>query len=350
LEERLDLLRRAERAARDRLGREGTVACQWGDWQGERRVRTADGVQARAELVLSSIQVVVSVREAGQVHGDKASVGGALGLEAYEGERSPEALGKLAAERCLDAARARKAPAGSTPAVVDPALGGILAHESFGHLTEGDVVRSGYSLLRGKLGERLGSAAATVVDEGLAEPGQGVEVPFDDEGTPARSVTVLEQGVLRSWLHARGTAALDGVEPTGNARAVDIRYPPICRMRNTSFAPGDLTFEEALQELGSGVYACESLGGMPRSDGNFLFHAQRGWRVEKGELREPLKGVSLSGHILSFLGNIRGATRERKLDSFFFGGCGKWDQNGLAIGFGGPHLLLREVFMGGEGG
>ncbi|MCA1814349.1 MAG: TldD/PmbA family protein, partial [Halobacteriales archaeon] len=218
--ERLDLLRRAERAGRDRLGREGTVACQWGDWQGERHLRTADGVQASAELVLSSIQVVVSVREAGQVHGDKASVGGALGLEAYDGEKSPEALGKLAAERCLDAMRARKAPAGPTPAIVDPALGGILAHESFGHLTEGDVVRSGYSLLQGRTGEQLGSQHATVVDEGLAEPGAGVEVPFDEEGVAAQRVVVLDRGKLGSWLHSRGTAAREGVQPTGNARAV----------------------------------------------------------------------------------------------------------------------------------
>jgi TldD protein len=350
LEDKVAMLARAHRAALDGLGeRKGTIVCQWGEQERLLRVRTVDGFDGAAEPLLTSLQVSITLREGTSVASDKAGFGGAAGLEAYEDDNGPEALGKRAAERALDAAKARKAPAGKARVLVDNGLAGVLAHESFGHLTEGDVVRSGYSLLKGKLGARLGSEHATVIDTGLLDaPGQGIELPFDDQGVPQRRVAMLDKGVFRSHLHSRETAAAEGVAPTGNARALDIRYPPICRMRNTHFAPGDLRFEEALEALGDGVYMCESLGGMPRSDGTFLFHALRGYRVEGGEVKAPLKAVSLSGNILSLLQRIEGATRELALECFFFGGCGKWDQNGLTIGLGGPHLVVGEAHVGGE--
>jgi len=349
LEEKAALLHRAHQSAAARLGKPGTIVCRWGESSGVRAVRTADGVDARCEPLLTTLQVLVTLRDGGSVRGDKEGFGGAAGLEHYAGHWEPEAIGQRAAARALDAARASQAPAGRMRALVDPVLGGILAHESFGHLTEGDVAASGYSLLKGRIGETLGSEHATVLDAGtLGIAGMGVDVPFDDQGVAARDVTILERGVFRSYLHSRETAGAEGVAPTGNARAIDIRHPPLCRMRNTSFAAGDLREEEALEALGDGIYACESLGGMPRSDGTFLFHALRGWRVQKGELAEPLKGVSLSGNILTLLRNVEGATRERHFDAWFFGGCGKFDQNGLEVSFGGPQVLVGEVTVGGE--
>jgi TldD protein len=135
---------------------------------------------------------------------------------------------------------------------------------------------------------------------------------------------------------------------TGNARAVNYNYPPIVRMKNTYFSPGDLSIEEALEQLGTGIYAISTAGGQANMDGTFMFKALRGYYVDKGEQKYPLREVTLTGSILDFLKNIEGATKELFVFSSYFGGCGKDEQYPLPVGLGGPHLLIREVQFGGE--
>jgi TldD protein len=119
-------------------------------------------------------------------------------------------------------------------------------------------------------------------------------------------------------------------------------------MRNTYFAPGDLSLEEALELLNTGIYAIRTAGGQANADGTFMFKALRGYYVEHGEIKHPLREVTLTGSILTFLQNVEGATKELLIQSSYFGGCGKGEQWPLPVGFGGPHLLVRDVQFGGE--
>jgi TldD protein len=278
--------------------------------------------------------------------------GGARGLGDYQDRMAPEALGANAARYAREQARAAKAPAGRTRALVDPTLAGVLAHESFGHLAEHDLVDSGWSMLRGREGQRMASEAVTILDAGIvAAPDGGtlgVRLAADEEATPTRAVPLVERGVLQGFLHSRLTASAAGVEPTGNARAVDYRVPPICRMRNTYFAPGAMRVEEALEEVRDGVYACGSTGGEARSDGNFLFSLTRAYRVTKGEVGEPLKEASITGNIVDFLQNVTHACNDLDMATSVTGGCAKWGQWPCFVGFGGPHLVLKEALLGGQ--
>jgi TldD protein len=159
---------------------------------------------------------------------------------------------------------------------------------------------------------------------------------------------VLEKGVLKHYLHNRGTAANLGQTPTGNARAVSFIFPPIPRMTNTYFAPGDLAGEdEAIEMLDSGIYAVQTQGGQVQSDGSFVFKAIRGYMVENGEIRYPVREVSLSGNILNLLKHVQGGTRQVNIRSGYFGGCGKGEQSPLPTGIGGPMLVVDEVTFGG---
>jgi TldD protein len=231
-------------------------------------------------------------------------------------------------------------------------LTGVLAHESFGHLSEGDFVVIGGSPLTDKIGAALGTEHATIVDSGKVDIGKygGLWLPYDDQGTPSSKTTVLDKGTLKHYLHDRGTAAKLGQDPTSNSRAVNFVFPPIPRMTNTYFAPGDLTEEEALELLGTGVYAIQSSGGQVQGDGSFLFKAIRGYWVDKGELQYPIREVSLSGNILELLSKVEGGTKELKISSGYFGGCGKGDQYPLPTGLGGPRLVIDGVTFGGEAG
>jgi TldD protein len=172
-------------------------------------------------------------------------------------------------------------------------------------------------------------------------------MPFDDQGVKASRVILVDKGKLVGYLHTRETASLMDAKPTGNARAVNYNYPPIVRMRNTYFSPGDLSMEETLELLGEGIYAVQTLGGQVDYDGTFMFNAARGYLVEKGEIKYPLREVALSGSILTFVKNIEGASKELLIWGTYFGGCGKAEQFPLPVGLGGPHLVVRDVQFGG---
>jgi TldD protein len=80
--------------------------------------------------------------------------------------------------------------------------------------------------------------------------------------------------------------------------------------------------------------------------GTFLFKAVRGYWVENGELKYPLRDVALTGNILELLKNIDAVGNDLKISTTPFGGCGKMDQRAF-VGTGGPHVRIKGVLFGG---
>lgn len=276
---------------------------------------------------------------------------GSIGLEYYErNDLTPEDFGKNAALWAKEKMKAKTAPAGKFDALCENTLVGVLAHESFGHLTEGDFVVTKSSPLYNKLGERIGSEHVTIIDEGTPsfKDLSFLWLPYDDQGIKTTRTILMEHGVLKGFLHSRTTSKLLNHEPTGNARAVNFTFAPIPRMKNTFFIPGDLTEEEAIEQLKTGIYAIQTSGGQVRMDGSFVFKAMRGYWINNGKKEYPLKDVVLTGNIIQFLKNIKGATKDMELNSNYFGGCGKDGQYPLPVGMGGPKLLIENVRFGGE--
>lgn len=296
---------------------------------------------------------VVSKTESGNLVEGESSAGGTIGLELFNEKGSkPEDLGKEAGTNAKEQLKAKACPAGKFRALIENQLTGVLAHESFGHLSEGDFVVTGESPLTGKIGSKLGTENATIIDTGTPDikTHGGLWVPYDDQGTKANKTIVLDRGILKHYLHSRGTAQRLKQKPTGNCRAIHFGFNPIPRMTNTYFAPGSLTKDEAIELLDTGVYAIQTSGGQVEGDGSFLFKAVRGYWVEKGKIKHPLREVALSGNILSLLSKVEGATKDLRIYAGYFGGCGKSRQSPLSVGLGGPELVVDEVTFGGKAG
>jgi TldD protein len=320
-------------------------------WHDERvALLGSNGARMDRSYLLSTLAAQAVRREGARLGEGVAWESGERGLGDYEDRGGPEGLGARAVAFAQESAVAERAPVGRQRVLCDNDLTGLLAHESFGHLTEFDLVAMGWSVLAGRTGERFGEAGVTVVDAPVVpgDPRSGIRLPYDDEGTPGRAVRVLDHGVLSEWLHLRDTAAASEARPTGNGRSLTVRFPPIVRMRNTFIEPGDWSFEDALEALGDGLYLMGARGGAPASDGSFMFTAQRGYRVRKGRIEAPIRGPSISGNIFDFLHSIEGLTRDFRVQSSCFSGCGKWDQGLLPVGMGGPHVLASQVLVGGE--
>lgn len=353
LEDKMDLVKRMEKSAQENGKNISSMKVFYGELSGEKMFTNSEQKEIHWHPYLLDMSCLVTSKDQqGNLLTGSQSKGGSVGLEYFNktGNR-PEDIGKDAALWAKEKLEAKAAPAGKYPALCENLLTGVLAHESFGHMTEGDFIASKASPLHNKIGEKLGSDKVSIIDEGILSYNgdlYGMYLPYDDQGIETKKVILMQNGILKNFLHTRSTASMLNDTSTGNARAVNFAYPPIPRMKNTYFMPGDLTEEEALEELGTGIYAIQSAGGQVELDGSFVFLASRGYWIENGEKKYPLKDVTLSGNILDLLKNVRGATKDLKIFSGYFGGCGKDGQFPLPVGLGGPKLLVDRVQFGGE--
>lgn len=136
-----------------------------------------------------------------------------------------------------------------------------------------------------------------------------------------------------------------GERPTGNARAMDYRFPPICRMRTTYITPGPASLDDMLQDIALGVYAADVHGG-ETAGGHFTFTAGRAYMIRGGRIAEPVRGVTVSGEVFATLSDIAMIGN----DVLYVdgpGGCGKANQTPLPTTTGGPHVRLRKALIGG---
>jgi len=347
-----DMVNRVVDTARE-FGKDVTnITAMYGELHGQKLFTNSEGSIVNWNFEVVDLRcTVVSKTESGDLVEGEGFTGGTIGLELFNRKGSrPEDIGKEAGANAKEQLKAKACPAGKFRALVENHLAGVLAHESFGHLSEGDFVVTGESPLTGKIGSKLGTEHATIVDTGTPniKTHGGLWVPYDDQGTKANETIILDRGILKHYLHSRGTAQRLKQKPTGNCRAVHFGFNPIPRMTNTYFAPGSLTKEEALELLDTGVYAIQTSGGQVEGDGSFLFKAVRGYWIEKGKIKHPLREVALSGNILSLLSKVEGATKDLRIYAGYFGGCGKGGQHPLPVGLGGPELIVREVTFGGK--
>jgi TldD protein len=251
-------------------------------------------------------------------------------------------------ELAIEAASSKTPPPGTYSVVVDPEVFGVLLHEAFGHASEGDLVFTGESVLHNKLGVKLASEFVTIIDEGTVEG--GYFYPFDDEGTKKERTVIVENGVMKSYLHDRNSALQFGVESTGNGRAQDFENIPIVRQTNTYLQPKDYRFEELLEDIDFGIYvrAKGLTGGQVEPGmGTFTFNVGPSKVIRNGELVETVRGVVISGSILETLKTVDAVGKDMKIWTSFFGACGKGGQR-ASVGLGGPHVRVRKMTVGGR--
>jgi len=234
--------------------------------------------------------------------------------------------------------KAGSPPSGKMNVVVDSSLGGVFIHEAFGHAVEADHVLQGSSVVADKIGKKVANESVNVYDDPtLKEFGF---YPFDDEGVKAEKKVIIENGVLKSFLHSRETSAMLNGKP-GNARAQGLDFP-IVRMSNTFIGECDLSFEELLEEAKNGVYLVGSRGGETNpATGYFQFNAQFGYIIRNGELAEMIRDVSLSGNTLEILKDIK-LGKGLEFDPGF---CGKSGQL-VPVADGSPPALIKALVGG----
>ena len=280
---------------------------------------------------------------------------GSLVQRAYDGVSSTVDYGVVVgrekmvedtARRAVSLLQAPPCEGGIYTVILDPEMGGVFAHEAFGHLSEADFLYENPKMRElMTIGREMGVKQLNIVDDGSRGSLLGTQA-FDDEGTPTGKTYLIKEGTLVGHLHSLETAAKMGERPTGNARAIGRGLPPIVRMTNTYIEGGRLSFDELISGVDRGIYALGMMGGQTMME-MFTFTAAYGYRIENGKVGELVRDLQLTGNVFQTLYHIDGFGNDfRILEKG--GGCGKGEQSPLPVTDGAPHLRIRDVVVGGK--
>jgi len=252
---------------------------------------------------------------------------------------------KQISQRAVELLSAPQVKGGEYTVVLDPVLAGVFAHEAFGHLSEADFVYENDRLRQiMTLGKIFGGTELNIIDSAAIPQLRG-SYKYDDEGTPATKTYLIREGRLVGRLHSRETAAKMQEEPTGNARAINYRYPPIVRMTNTYIEPRAASFDDLIGDIKEGVYAKNWYGGTTSME-MFTFSAGEAYMIRNGKIAEALRPVVLTGNVFTTLNNIDAIGNDLEWNQG--GGCGKGAQMPLPVSNGSPHIRIRHCLVGGK--
>jgi TldD protein len=278
----------------------------------------------------------------GEVQQASLSVGSAGDFGEISGLHQPVAE---MANRAVELLSAPQVRGGEYTVVLDPVLAGVFVHEAFGHLSESDFVYENERLRQLMvLGKKFGGERLNIVDSATV-PGLRGSYKYDDEGVPATKTYLIHEGKLVGRLHSRETAARMEEEPTGNARAINYRFPPIVRMTNTYIEPGEASFKDIIADIKEGVYARNWFGGTTAME-MFTFSAGEAYMIRNGKVAEALRPVVLSGNVFTTLNNIDAIGNDLEMNQG--GGCGKGEQVPLPVSNGSPHIRIKKCLVGGR--
>jgi len=320
-----------------------SVTVTYSDSSGEAYLATSEGTRLLGRPSRGSIVIVAVAREGAKVGTIRERNGMQAGFELFE-KIDPLSLARRAAERAVKLLEAVPAPSGRFTVIADQKLAGVFAHEAVGHASEADHVITGESVLKDKIGQRVGSDLVTMYDDSTYPQGWGTSL-YDSEGVPTKKRLIIDKGFLRGYILNRETAAELNMAPNGGARAQSFAYRPVVRMSNTYLTVGAQSFDELLDAVDHGVYLKGSRGGqVDTAKGTFQFSAEEGYLIEKGQLAKPLSDVSLSGMTLETLMNIDGVADDFQMT---IGLCGKAGQV-ATTGTGSPHIRIRNAVVGGK--
>ncbi len=201
------------------------------------------------------LRMSVVVEQKGLRETASAGIGGRGDFTLFNDDRVQAALCSMVHSALINL-EAVAAPSGSMPVVIAAGWPGMLLHEAMGHGFEGDFNRLGTSVYAGRIGERVAQPGVNIVDDGTVA-GQRGSLNVDDEGHPAQCTSLIEDGILKGYMHDSLSARLMKLPPTGNGRRQSYAHLPMPRMTNTFMRNGHYAAEEIIASVKRGLYLAD---------------------------------------------------------------------------------------------
>ena len=340
---KVELLARADAAARAVGSQISQVSARYGDSRRRILVANSDGLLAEDDQIRTLFSVsCVATGDTGLQTG-RESVGRTIGFELFD-ETDVTDLARRAANRAITKLGARPAPSGTMPVVVGPGGGGVLFHEACGHGLEADLIAKSASVFAGRVGEEVATPLVTLIDDGTMA-GEWGHFAIDDEGHQAEHNVLIDRGVLTDYMWDHLRARKQGRPSSGNGRRQSYQHLPMVRMTNTYISNGEDDPDDIISGTESGVYVAQLGGGQVNTaTGDFVFGMTEAYLIENGEITDPIRQGNLIGNGPETLQLIEAVGNDFAMGSP--GTCGK-DGQGVPVGDGTPTLRVKALTIGG---
>ena len=343
--DRVELVKRADRAARAYDPRIFQVQVSYADNLREVMVATSEGVLSFDKQPLARMSVFSTARaNGGPPQRGHSGGGGRVELGFFENERTPEYFARESAREAIAMLDAVEAPAGEMTVVLGPGWPGVLLHEAVGHGLEADFNRKGVSAFSGRMGQKVASELCTVIDDGTIASRRG-SLNVDDEGQPTQRNVLIENGILRGYLQDKlSSRLLGGVHRQRTARK--LRAHPHAAHDQYLYAGGQSDPEEIMRWVPKGLY-CANFGGgqVDITNGNFVFSTSESYLIEDGKITRPVRNATLIGNGPEALKYVSMVGHDLNLDEGI-GVCGKEGQS-VPVGLGIPTIKIDRMTVGG---
>ena len=345
--EKLPLLQKTEAKARSLDEHIVKVSVSWADSDERVLIATSEGNLVADRRPMSRLMCSVTAEKGGEVQSNGSNMAARRGIDWYDDERI-QTLCKEAVDRTMILFDARRPPAGELPVVLAAGASGILLHEAVGHGMEADFNRKGTSIYATMIDQEVAPKNVTIVDS-ANHPHERGALNVDDEGNPTERTVLVEEGVMRTYLHDRISATHYGVAPTGSGRRESFRHVPMPRMRCTYMENGPHTKDEIIESVKFGIVAETFRNGQVQiGAGDYTFYIRNGWLIEDGKITAPIKDCNIIGNGPESLRDITMVADDMRLDT---GGwtCGK-DGQSVPVSQGMPTVLVSKLTVGGLNG
>lgn len=174
----------------------------------------------------------------------------------------------------------------------------------------GENVLRGRSILKNKLGSEIANPALSIIDNPLLEKGMNT-AKCDGEGSVSRKTDLIKDGVLNSFLYDLYNARKSNVETTSNGLRGSYLTTPMISPTNLEFKFSEM---KDLTEIDEGVLTTSVLGAHTANpiSGDFSVEASNAFKIENGELSDPINKAMISGNIFEIMKTVDGLNTEVK--------------------------------------
>jgi PmbA protein len=225
----------------------------------------------------------------------------------YAALESVASIATQAARRAVEMIGARRPHTMRCPVIFERDVAAHVLGDLFSAVNAANVA-VGNSFLLDRVGQRIGSELATIVDDGRLPGGLGTS-PFDAEGVATRRTVVFERGVLRTFLYDSYYARRLATRSTANASGGGIGP------NNFYLLPGDRSLEQLIAATPRGVLVLDTIGFSTESVTGTYSRGARGFMIESGELAYPVDEFTIAGNLASMLGAIDAVADDLRFDS-----------------------------------
>jgi TldD protein len=344
IEQKIRTVQEAELQARKYSETIKSASCVYHEILDHKIIVNSDGTEVEIYDSKPEFSIVSVARIGSESVTISEGVGITGGWEDLFLKKDPVEYATVASEKATKLLGAKHVTGEKTTLILDPGMVGLISHEAIGHMAEADFVLSG-SIVGNKIGHKIASELITLIDSGqsnIAANAAGT-IAVDDEGVMASRIAIIENGILKSFLHNRETAFIFNTKPTGNARAFEYNDDPLIRMRNTFIEPRNDKLDDIIRETRHGYLVKGPRNGQADAKGEFMFGSQEVYMIEKGEIQEPMKGASISGNAFDVLQSVDMVGNDFEYD-VGTGYCGKFQP--AKVDGGGPHIRCSAIIGG----